>query len=1197
MATATKEFGETQPATVDSQAWFVKGWLPALASLKWTVALFACSLVLVLVGTLAQDEMNMEEVKQRYFVSWIAQLHFDDWAPQSFFPHSGKIGLEIGDRAWTWIPFPGGSLIGLMLLINLAAAKVTSFKVKAQGGKLAAGILFLIVGFVVGFLVVKSGNDAAGLQGAPPISYGKFWVLCQVALGISAVGIAAVSHPSKHRAMRYIGYACAAILGATLLMTLVGDWAIGDSGLRIVWQLSKGVGVGLILMVGCHLLFGQQGGNLLLHIGVAVLMVGQFAFGDQQAERRVSLVEGESTNVTVDTGRVGLAFIQSSDTEEDVIFVPASRLIDSLKNETTIVDDSLPVNLRVLKFFPNSVTSKADPEENLATVGNGMFRQAVDRPTSGGANSEMNFPAAYVELLNKEDESSLGTFLFSVEFTERSELTLREVEEELFESITVGQQTYDVGLRFGREVKPFWIHLYDVKRENYAGTETPRDYRSTIKIVDLENEIERRDEIWMNNPLRYRGETFYQSSYQKLPSGKEWTSLQVVQNKGWLIPYVACSVIAVGMLFHFLGTLQRFISRRERETRREEEPQVYPIRSVVAGAGVAALIALYMLVPWQAMVPSKRDQSFDYYSAGKVPAQYKGRIMPLDAFAKMALTTISNKSSLKLDEPPLEMKERLNGATRMSAIQWLLESSRNTKEIRDLRMFRIDADEVKAEIGVERRKSKLYSLNEITRNGEKVQELINAAVQKDKGERSFKEAKLLELASRVGQFETLTNAFQVLPIEAMQGPTGLRLLQQRMGRNNVADVARIVPPSEKDAKVAAESGSELDWEVYANMHLMDLFQEMQGGQKPEESRSNPYTKMVEAYFAEEPSYADFNAAVDQQLALTQSYDIPGVNLSKISLERWQEYKHPSRCAIALFAMALAGALGFLATGSRASRNVVFGILVVACAVQTLELGCRIYITGRAPVINLYSAALFIGWLSVIFGLAADRIFKLGIGITLASVSGLLSLQVAYGLADGDTMPVLQAVLDTQFWLATHVVTVTAGYFATFVAGFLGIFYIFATLFNRPEKVTRTIYRIMYAATCFGILFSTIGTILGGLWADDSWGRFWGWDPKENGALLIVIWNALLLHARWGALVKGLGYSVLAIFGNVITAWSFFGTNELGLGFHAYGFREGMLRWLCIFWASQLLVMGIGVVYALATKQKPNQSTKPVEPLA
>ncbi|MEM7477344.1 MAG: cytochrome c biogenesis protein CcsA, partial [Planctomycetota bacterium] len=79
-----------------------------------------------------------------------------------------------------------------------------------------------------------------------------------------------------------------------------------------------------------------------------------------------------------------------------------------------------------------------------------------------------------------------------------------------------------------------------------------------------------------------------------------------------------------------------------------------------------------------------------------------------------------------------------------------------------------------------------------------------------------------------------------------------------------------------------------------------------------------------------------------------------------------------------------------------------------------------------------------------------------------------------------------------------------------------------------------------------------GTVLGGLWADDSWGRFWGWDPKENGAMMIVLWNALLLHARWDRQVAERGFALLAIGGNIITTWSYFGTNQLGIGLHAYG---------------------------------------------
>ena len=93
--------------------------------------------------------------------------------------------------------------------------------------------------------------------------------------------------------------------------------------------------------------------------------------------------------------------------------------------------------------------------------------------------------------------------------------------------------------------------------------------------------------------------------------------------------------------------------------------------------------------------------------------------------------------------------------------------------------------------------------------------------------------------------------------------------------------------------------------------------------------------------------------------------------------------------------------------------------------------------------------------------------------------------------------------------------------------------------------------------CFALLFSFFGTVLGGLWADDSWGRFWGWDPKENGALMIVLWNALGLHARWAGLVRERGLAALAAFGNIVTLWSWEGVNQLGVGLHAYsGLTEG-----------------------------------------
>jgi ABC-type transport system involved in cytochrome c biogenesis permease subunit len=173
--------------------------------------------------------------------------------------------------------------------------------------------------------------------------------------------------------------------------------------------------------------------------------------------------------------------------------------------------------------------------------------------------------------------------------------------------------------------------------------------------------------------------------------------------------------------------------------------------------------------------------------------------------------------------------------------------------------------------------------------------------------------------------------------------------------------------------------------------------------------------------------------------------------------------------------------------------------------------------------------------------------------------------------------VLVAVLDTQFWLATHVTSITLGYATTYLAGLLGIVYVIGGIITPKldNEADKQITRMIYGSTCFAISFSLIGTVLGGLWADDSWGRFWGWDPKENGALLIVLWNALILHARWDGIVKGRGLALLAIAGNIVTTWSWFGVNELGVGFHSYGFSEGRLMHVANFVISQLLLIGLG----------------------
>jgi ABC-type transport system involved in cytochrome c biogenesis permease subunit len=257
----------------------------------------------------------------------------------------------------------------------------------------------------------------------------------------------------------------------------------------------------------------------------------------------------------------------------------------------------------------------------------------------------------------------------------------------------------------------------------------------------------------------------------------------------------------------------------------------------------------------------------------------------------------------------------------------------------------------------------------------------------------------------------------------------------------------------------------------------------------------------------------------------------------------------------------------------------FYLILLAWLATTAGIATRMWIEGRPPVTNLYSSALFVGWGSVGLCLILEAIFKNAIGRVAAGLTGFATLLIAHHLSlSGDTLEMMRAVLDSNFWLATHVVIVTIGYSATFLAGFLAIIYILRGGFTRSldKASAEALVRMVYGIICFGTLFSFVGTVLGGIWADQSWGRFWGWDPKENGALIIVLWNALILHARWGGLIKARGLMALAVFGNVVTSWSWFGTNMLGVGLHSYGFTDSAFMALTMFVASQLALIALAV---------------------
>jgi ABC-type transport system involved in cytochrome c biogenesis permease subunit len=144
------------------------------------------------------------------------------------------------------------------------------------------------------------------------------------------------------------------------------------------------------------------------------------------------------------------------------------------------------------------------------------------------------------------------------------------------------------------------------------------------------------------------------------------------------------------------------------------------------------------------------------------------------------------------------------------------------------------------------------------------------------------------------------------------------------------------------------------------------------------------------------------------------------------------------------------------------------------------------------------------------------------------------------------------------------------------------------------NIGKVLVRMTYAIVCFATLFSFVGTVLGGIWADQSWGRVWGWVPKQKRALLIVLWNAIILHARWGGLVRDRGLMNLAIFGNIITSFSWFGVNMLGIGLHSYGFMDAAFKWLMLFIGSQVALIILGSLPLTLWKSFQNSTSGDVK---
>ena len=1213
MALGTSVRSRPHSVRLPAPSWSVAGgiWsvVRAAGSLKITVVMFLAAVFLLFVGTLAQDEKNLPEVKAEYFNSWVARVPFSDFFPITIFGESSLTG---------WFPFPGGGTIGLVLLLNLIAAKLTRFHVAARGQRLVWGTVVAVFGSLLTLAVVLTGHRADGLQGRPPFEYAVVWSLVQAGGMLLAAGLAAAAWTARNGLVRGVAGVAAVAVAAAAGMTLVGGdaWRMNEPGLRIMWQLMQSSVASLVLLAGLLMVFGSRGGNVLIHVAVALLMVGQFIFGDRQIEERMTIVEGRSTNLACRTDETELAIIDTSGTAAERVTVISGRLLKARAGGASIDIEGLPFGIRVVSYFPNSSVVAVGPvAPNPATAGQGRQWLAAGMPPEGGASSKTNIASAYVQLTEKGSGRELGTFLVSQFLNDQAQI-FAALTPDRCDTVEADGRDWQLQLRFRREYKPYRVTLDDVRRINYSASETPRDYSSYVTFTDLASGAKQNGRIWMNNPVRYRGETFYQSTYSAVELGNgetgEMTGLQVVENAGWLVPYVACVLAFWGMLFHFSGTFLRFADRYQRENRPAEAADSsaaetghrprnrrpgsrIPARSPRRSSAhlippVLALGIVAVLTAWCTSGGRPGPAGHDWPGAGTIPVMHEGRVKPLDTVARNIVQLLGNRTSVRMPEAAAG-NDAPSG--RISATHWLLGLLAGREWAAEAPVFRIDAKEVVDLFDLERRQGHRYSYAELASKRPLLREQLESQRTIPREEQSFEQRKLAEVEQKLSAYDLVRFAYEAPRMPQLDGndETARRAFLEkvmevmRMSRilEDAHPLAAIPPVAASDKK---NDGVDDGWQALEPALAKALVTKLLAGRPGQPAYQLnpailPFTGFLEAVDKDGPA---FNQALSGYRKSAAGLPAFAASERKAAAEAWFNGFNPTGLAQWLYVAAILLCFTSFLAWREPLGSFTWWLLAATFLIHSFAIGMRIWLTGRPPVVNLYSSAVFIGWACVAAGLTLERLFRLGIGNLVAAISGGLTLGVAYGLDSGDTMHVLQAVLDTQFWLSTHVVTVTLGYGATFLAGLLGTCSIVHRIWTRwqgmvdsppARAIQDRLYRMNYGVVCFALFFSFIGTVLGGLWADDSWGRFWGWDPKENGALMIVLWNAAVLHARWDRWISPRGFALFTIGGNIVTAWSWFGTNQLGIGLHSYGFTSGVLLLLGGYVASQLFLLVAG----------------------
>lgn len=590
-----------------------------------------------------------------------------------------------------------------------------------------------------------------------------------------------------------------------------------------------------------------------------------------------------------------------------------------------------------------------------------------------------------------------------------------------------------------------------------------------------------------------------------------------------------------------------------------------------------AVLLLVSLSSWG------KDRSF---FLKQIPVLHEGRIKPFDTYARLTLKEFLQKDSLS-DLGPTD---------------WLLEVLFDQKEAFKRRIFKINNPDVLKILHLSPVKDHSYNFIEVFSALGKVDKQVDELLSLKSEELTPDQKQLTTLYNNVFKYLNLSRSFSMfLPdleidhrelAESLILPMGKKLsyyeviqtewrlrhhlkisgMKDQMLLLAAAKIIRFMKLTEEDkfanslkiippqAVTAGQNFSELSWFAPWEIDLM----------KPAGVLSlGKWHDLYRSYKNDDQTFIQTSRSIlDQSIAVSGGH----ISATKMSWEvRYNKYKL-FYVAFALYLMAFLISIGHVLTERKTLKTAALLALLIGAIAHFLNLGIRCYLLSRPPVSNLYESILFVGLIGVFFSFFMDRL-RYQYGALIGSIIGSILLLVSFGYEkEGDSLGMLVAVLDTNFWLSAHVITISIGYGCALVTSLMAHLFLARKTMAQGSPDPHLKKQIHYCSL-FSLFFVIVGTMLGGIWADQSWGRFWGWDPKENGALLICLWLLWVIHGKIARILKENSYMLLTAMTSVVVVLAWFGVNLLNVGLHSYGFTENIANNIMIFVVAEFLING------------------------